>query len=234
MLLAAIAAAALVGVPGAQPAAEEAVAHHCAPFGEDLGDEVCYAVNRKRTTRTHAFILFMGGPHFSRYRVCVRPPGDEETCRAARVRQMGVFSPRWGGHVSWEGNYPKRGPGPYRVTWSQAGRSLGPPLTFYARLPSYCSESGDVCYGISHAGGAWSFKLTLDSKYFPSYGICVRPAGKAKKCKWFAVKQTGANWGGKVYWSQHFPRAPGRYRVTWRQGASRLGPPLDFTLPVSG
>jgi hypothetical protein len=49
------------------------------------------------------------------------------------------------------------------------------------------------------------------------------------------VKKTGvgAQWGGNVYWTQHFPRAPGRYRVTWSQGKSRIGPQLDFTLPVS-
>jgi hypothetical protein len=150
------------------------------------------------------------------------------------ARQMGMFSPRWGGNVSWERNYPRRGPGPYRVTWLHDGHRLGPSLTFYARLPSYCSANGDVCTGISHGHGSWKLKLTLAAKYFSSYKLCVRRLGKARRCVAFPVKKTGvgAQWGSKVYWSQYFPRAPGRYRVAWWQGKSRIGPPLDFTLPV--
>lgn len=235
VVLGAIAAAALVGVPGAQPAGTEAVANYCEPY-QEVSRDLCYAINRKTTTRTHSFILFMGEPYFSQYRLCVRPPGKKATCREFPVRQMGIYSPRWGGHVDWARNYPKSGAaGPYRVTWLQGGHRLGPPLTFYTRLPSYCSETGDVCYGISRARGAWSLKLVLAAKYFSSYELCVRPVGKAKRCKMFPVKKTGVGgqWGGKVYWTQHFPRAPGRYRVTWSQGGSRIGPPLDFTLPVS-
>ena len=232
LLLGAIAAATLVCVPGAQPAEADAVASYC-ERSRAVARDLCYAINRKTTTRTHSFILGMGEPYFSRYRLCVRPPRESETCRTFRVRQNGVYSPRWGGSVSWEQNYPKRGSGPYRVTWLEGGQRLGPPLTFYARLPSYCSASGDVCYGISHAGGSWSLKLTLAAKYFSSYGVCVRPVGKAKRCKIFPVRRTGAHWGDKEYWSHHFPRAPGRYRVTWWQGTSRIGPALNFTLPSS-
>lgn len=231
LLLGATAAAALIGVPGAQPAGSEAVASHCervSVFSHDL----CYVINRKTTTRAHSFFLSMEEPYFARYRLCVRPPREGETCRRFPVRQMGEFSPRWGGRVSWAGNYPKGGgSGPYRVTWFQSGRRLGPPLTFYARLPSYCSASLDVCTGIHHAGGAWNLKLILAARYFSSYKLCVRPLGKARRCTTFPVKKTGAHWGGKVYWSQYFPRAPGRYRVTWWQGRSRLGPSLSFTLP---
>ena len=71
----------------------------------------------------------------------------------------------------------------------------------------HCSETGDVCYGISRARGAWSLKLeVLAAKYFSSYELCVRPVGKAKRCKTFPVKKTGvgAQWGGKVYWTRHF------------------------------
>jgi hypothetical protein len=234
VLLGAIAAAALIGVPGAQPSGSDAVASYC-ERSSDISRDVCYAIGMKRTTRTHDFILFMGEPYFARYRLCVRPPSGRETCRTFPARQMGVISPRWGGDVSWERNYPKRGPGPFRVTWLQGGQRLGPPLTFYARLPSYCNESGDVCTGISHGDGSWSLKLILAARYFSSYELCVRPLGKERRCTTFPVKKTGvgAQWGSKVYWSQHFPRAPGRCRVTWWQGRSRIGPPLDFILPVS-
>jgi hypothetical protein len=146
---------------------------------------------------------------------------------------MGIYSPRWGGVVSWERNYPMQGPGPYRVTWLQGGKPLGRPLTFYARLPSYCSPSGDVCYGIAHTGGAYRLKLTLAAKYFPRYRLCVQRLEKAKKCETFPVQKTDAQWGGKVWWSHYFSRAPGNYRITWLQGTSQIGPALSFTLPLT-
>jgi hypothetical protein len=99
------------------------------------------------------------------------------------------------------------------------------------RLPSYCSTSGDVCYGIFKAGTAHNLRLTLAAKYFSRYRICVRPLGRAATCKSFPVKKTGLQWGGAVRWQRNFPHTPGRYRVTWRLGANRLGPPLNFTIP---
>jgi hypothetical protein len=101
------------------------------------------------------------------------------------------------------------------------------------RAPSYCSKSGDVCYWIHRAGDAYKLKLTLAAKYFSLYRICVKPAGRAATCKSFPVRKTGAQWGGTVLWERNFPHAPGRYRVTWRQGPKRLGPPLNFTLPAA-
>jgi hypothetical protein len=235
VLLGAIAAAALIAVPGAQPAGSDAVASHCLkPVGEVYRD-ICYAVGRRRTTGAYEFILFMGDWYFKRYGLCVRPAHAKPTCKVFRVPDVppGTISPRWGGVVSWERNYPKRGSGPYRVTWLQGGHRLGPPLTFYTRLPSYCNASLDICTGIHHAGGAWNLKLILAARYFSSYGLCVRPLGKAKRCETFPVKKTDAHWGGKVWWSHYFPRTPGRYRVTWWRGRSRIGPPLNFTLPTS-
>jgi hypothetical protein len=230
-----IATAALIGVPGAQPTGSDAVASHCLePVGE-VSRDICYAVNRVTTTGAHEFILGMGDWYFERYGLCVGPVRAKPTCKMFRVPDVppGTYGPRWGDTVSWERNYPVRGPGPYRVTWLQGGHRLGPPLTFYARLPSHCSESNDVCTGIHHAGGAWNLKLILAARYFSSYELCVRPLSKARRCKAFPVKRIGAHWGGKVYWSQHFPRAPGTYRVTWWQGRIRIGPPLNFTLPLS-
>ena len=66
------------------------------------------------------------------------------------------------------------------------------------RIASYCSPSGDVCYGIFKAGGTYSFRLTLAKKYFSRYRVCVLPLGQQAKCKSFPVKKTGASWGGTV------------------------------------
>jgi hypothetical protein len=85
------------------------------------------------------------------------------------------------------------------------------------RVKSYCSPSGDVCYGIFKTGSVFSFRLTLARKYFSRYRVCVRPLGQQAKCKSFPVKKTGASWGGTVVWQRNYPvrgpraqvRAPG-------------------------
>ena len=51
--------------------------------------------------------------------------------------------------------------------------------TDQTRVKSYCSTTGDVCYGIFKAGSVYSFRLTLAAKYFQRYRICVRPLGAA-------------------------------------------------------
>ena len=103
-----------------------------------------------------------------------------------------------------------------------------------ARVASYCSPSGDVCYGVFKAtNGAYRFKLTLAAKYFSRYRICVKPPGRVKSCKRFAVRKTGANWGGTVIWQRNFSiNGPGIYRVSWWQSGRRLGPALRVNLPA--
>jgi hypothetical protein len=102
-----------------------------------------------------------------------------------------------------------------------------------ARIKSYCSPSGDVCYGVFQVSGQYRFKLTLAAKYFARYRICVVPLGQTKTCKSFPVKKTGAQWGGTVIWQRNFPiRGPRRYKVSWLQGTHRLGPVLAFNLPA--
>jgi len=102
------------------------------------------------------------------------------------------------------------------------------------RIKSYCSTTGDVCYGVfQSAAGQYRFKLTLAAKYFARYRICVLPTGETKTCKSFPVKKTGAQWGGTVIWQRNFPvRGPRRYKVSWLQGTHRLGPVLTFNLPA--
>jgi hypothetical protein len=101
------------------------------------------------------------------------------------------------------------------------------------RVKSYCSKTGDLCYGIFKVSGQYRFQLTLAAKYFSRYRICVTPLGQKATCKSFPVKKTGAAWGGKVVWQRNYPvRGPRGYRVSWRQGTHRLGPALTFYLPA--
>jgi hypothetical protein len=101
------------------------------------------------------------------------------------------------------------------------------------RIASHCSASGDVCYGIFLSNALYRFKLTTAARYFSHYRICVRPAGLTGTCKRFPVRKVGASWGGTVIWQRNFPAKGARsYRVTWKLGARRLGPSLNFTLPA--
>lgn len=97
------------------------------------------------------------------------------------------------------------------------------------RIASYCSPSGDVCYGIFDYSGEIRFELTLAARYFGRYRLCVRPPAGATTCRSFPVKKTGASYGGAVRWQKNYPqRGPGAYRVRWRLGTQALGPALTF------
>jgi hypothetical protein len=129
-------------------------------------------------------------------------------------------------------------------------------------LATYCSPSGDVCYGVFNRSGKVFLRITTAAHYFNRYTLCVRllPPGpgadNAQRCGAFPLlRQSGSTWGSAVNFVKQFvgpashpstPRA-GRYRVTWRQVCSQctpreqrhsprgssLGPSLFFRLPLS-
>jgi hypothetical protein len=99
------------------------------------------------------------------------------------------------------------------------------------RGPSYCSRSGDLCYGIVRSGGTVSLRITTFARYFPRYRLCVQSPGGATTCRSFPIRRQGRLYGSTVIWYANFPRrGPGLYRVTWRLGAERLGPTLSFRI----
>lgn len=108
-------------------------------------------------------------------------------------------------------------------------------------IASYCSTSGDVCYGIFKRSGKVSLEITTAARYFNRYTLCVRrlpprstPA-YAERCGSFPVfRQSGSTWGSRVNYSRQYPLTfAGTYRVTWKLAGSALGPALRFRLPVS-
>jgi hypothetical protein len=109
------------------------------------------------------------------------------------------------------------------------------------RIASYCSPSGDVCYGIFNRRGKVYLRITTAARYFGRYTLCVRllPIGSdgehARRCGSFPVfRQSGSTWGSSVNYARQYPiTIPGKYRVTWNLGATRLGPPLHFRLPLT-
>lgn len=103
------------------------------------------------------------------------------------------------------------------------------------RIASYCSTSGDVCYGIFRSPTEiYRFELTTAARYFSRYQVCVKPSVAAATCKSFPVRKRGANYGGVVIWNRNYPnKGPVRYKVTWKQSGRRLGPSLSFrVLPI--
>ena len=108
-------------------------------------------------------------------------------------------------------------------------------------IASYCSTSGDVCYGIFNRSGKISLEITTAARYFNRYTLCVRrlpprnTAEYAQRCGSFPVtRQSGSTWGSRVNYARHYPLTfTGTYRVTWKLAGSTLGPALRFRLPVS-
>ena len=102
-------------------------------------------------------------------------------------------------------------------------------------LARYCSQTGDVCYGIYRLGssGRIVFQITTQARYFASYRICVKAPAGTVKCRNLPLNRlTPPRYGANVYWRRNFgDRGPGVYRVTWSQGGTRLGPTLRFRRP---
>ena len=97
-------------------------------------------------------------------------------------------------------------------------------------VKTYCSASGDVCFGIFRKGGAIFLDLTTAARYFERYTLCVRPPRGAVTCRTFRIRRSGVLFASSVRWHTSFPaRGAGTYRVTWRLQAP-LGPSLAFTL----
>lgn len=100
-------------------------------------------------------------------------------------------------------------------------------------VASYCSPSGDLCYGVMDRGGSIRFELTTFARYFGRYGLCVRRPDGVQRCGTFPVLRSGRFWGSSVRFRRQFPGGgSGTYRVTWRLGTQALGPTLRFRVPL--
>src|SRR5439155_638750 len=126
-----------------------------------------------------------------------RRPGRRRPCRPDRRGRAhpGRAAPRGGG-LPASVRLRVRGPGRAfearpRVVASAAMRLavallvLALPSVASARpfaerattLASYCSPSGDVCYGLIRRNGVVGAELTTAAHYFNRYTLCVRPPG---------------------------------------------------------
>jgi hypothetical protein len=115
--------------------------------------------------------------------------------------------------------------------------SVGVAATPRKVIASYCSPSGDVCYGVVNKSGAVYLEITTAARYFARYRLCVRPPGSGAAARWRcrlqSVRRTGSVWGSSVKFGGRFPYVgPGVYRARWSLGTRRLGPVLRFRLPL--
>lgn len=106
-------------------------------------------------------------------------------------------------------------------------------------IASYCSPTGDVCYGVFNRSGKVYLRITTAAHYFNRYTLCVRLLGGtgaegARRCGSFPMfGQSGSMWGSTVNYARQFPvTVRGRYRVTWKLASGPLGPSLYFRLPL--
>jgi hypothetical protein len=145
---------------------------------------------------------------------------------------------------------------------AMAAAAVRPEAPQARTIASYCSSSGDICFGIFNRGGKVFLQITTAARYFSRYTVCVTrlPRGKgaenAQRCGAFPLfRQSGSTWGSSVDFARQFVGPvshplvplPGRYQVTWKQvcshctpkarrhsaGGTPLGPSLYFRLPLS-
>ena len=106
-------------------------------------------------------------------------------------------------------------------------------------IASYCSPSGDICFGIFNRSGAVYLQISTAARYFPRYNLCARPPGGGaagrERCGSYPIfGSTGGGTSSTVKYARQFPVVgPGVYRVTWKLGSGRLGPTLRFRLPLA-
>ena len=94
---------------------------------------------------------------------------------------------------------------------------------------TYCSPSGDLCYGALKRGGRVYLQIDLAARYFSKYSLCVTPPRGRGECNSFRIRKRGALYGSTVRWSLHFPnRGRGTYRARWRLEGDPLGPSVSF------
>lgn len=99
-----------------------------------------------------------------------------------------------------------------------------------APATSYCSPSGDLCYGVVRRRGAIVLRIDTIERYFARYTLCVRSPRRRNVCGSFPIFRNGPIWTSAVRWRRQFPNdGSGRYIVSWRLGGDALGPALRFT-----
>ncbi len=108
---------------------------------------------------------------------------------------------------------------------------LGAAAPAHARS-SFCSESGDVCYGVVRGERPLTLSLTLAARSVTSSELCVSPPRGARQCERFRVRRGGQGvYGSQVRWRRQFRHhGSGTSRARWSGPDGALGPAVSFRL----
>ena len=134
---------------------------------------------------------------------CVHRRGDRP-CRRARGRGRSRPRARRGLRrdqlkVAWSGDACQcdNGSGHSMLiaipTTASTSAAAGPAAAPTKTIASFCSSSGDVCYGIFNASGKVTLRITTAARYFGRYTLCVRllpplaDAAHARRCGSYPV-----------------------------------------------
>ena len=104
------------------------------------------------------------------------------------------------------------------------------PATALARS-SYCSTSGDVCYGVVKNSSPVKLRIVIAARYFSHYRLCIKaPKNRGTECHRFSVhKAARGSFASTVVWPKHFKYyGKGTYHASWSTGGSSLGPAVKF------
>jgi hypothetical protein len=104
------------------------------------------------------------------------------------------------------------------------------PATAQARS-SYCSPSGDLCYGVVKGSSPIKLRITLQAKYFKRYRLCIRGPNGQRNCHRFRIKRLGNGLYGSTIrvGGEKFPfQGKGTYRARYSTGGESLGPAITY------
>jgi hypothetical protein len=102
--------------------AAQAATSYCSPQTGDF----CIGAAKRGGVR---YISMTSFAHRGRVRVCINK-GTRRDCRRFALRRLRDASGLYEFKVRWSRHFPNRGPGRYRVRFSQAGDQIGPALSF--------------------------------------------------------------------------------------------------------
>lgn len=83
---------------------------------------------------------------------------------------------------------------------------------------SYCSPTGDICYGAFGTGTSVQLRITLAAGFFTKYRLCVKSPDRKTDCRRLRLHRVAHGFfDSRVRWKRHFPyRGHGIYRASWR------------------
>jgi hypothetical protein len=96
---------------------------------------------------------------------------------------------------------------------------------------SYCSSSGDVCYGVVPGSSPVKLRIVLQAKYFERYKLCIKGPNGRKDCARFRIKRLQhGQYGSTVkVGGKKFPfEGKGTYHARYTVNGHLLGPAITY------